>query len=175
MSEKSTLDRLDERKEPPARGVPLTLDRLVRPRKVYSGSPAFSSMPPRQNQYDSGLLAASMASTWRLRQQHAVKTSIPVNCPWGSARSCRVAPVHSRLPIAGPVLSLHTRAPLPSHVGPQQQDPPACSQESCHPSEPPWGSARSSCESPIHFRLHFAARFRVLSMCMCRARSCCCR
>jgi hypothetical protein len=58
-----------------------------------------------------------MASTWRLRQQSAMKTSIPVNCPWGSARSCRVAPVHFRLPIAGPVLSL-----FQSRVGPQQQD-----------------------------------------------------
>jgi hypothetical protein len=62
-------------------------------------------MPLRQNQYDSGMLTASIASTWRLRQQRAVKTSIPVNCPWGSAHSCRVAPVHSRLPIASPVLS----------------------------------------------------------------------
>jgi hypothetical protein len=34
-----------------------------------------------------------MASTWRLRQQHAMKTSIPVNCPWGSALSCCMAPV----------------------------------------------------------------------------------
>ncbi len=42
-----------------------------------------------------------------------MKLSIPVNCPWGSACSCRVAPVHFRLPIGGPVLSLYVRAPLP--------------------------------------------------------------
>jgi hypothetical protein len=59
-----------------------------------------------------------MASTWQLRQQRAMKTSVPVNCPWGSARSCCVAPVHFRLPIAGQVLSLHVRAPLPVPRGP---------------------------------------------------------
>jgi hypothetical protein len=40
-----------------------------------------------------------------------MKSSIPVNCPWGSARSCRVAPAHFRLPIGGPMLSLLVRAP----------------------------------------------------------------
>jgi hypothetical protein len=42
-----------------------------------------------------------------------MKLSILVNCPWGLARFCRVAPVHFRLPIGGPVLSLHVCAPLP--------------------------------------------------------------
>jgi hypothetical protein len=42
-----------------------------------------------------------------------MKFSIPANCPWGSARSCRVAPVHFRPPIGAPVLSLHVCAPLP--------------------------------------------------------------
>ncbi len=42
-----------------------------------------------------------------------MKSSIPVNCLWGSARSCRVAPVHFRPPIGGLALSLHIRAPLP--------------------------------------------------------------
>ncbi len=59
------------------------------------------------------VLAALMASTWQLRQQRVMKTSIPVNCPWGSVRSCHVVAVHFRLPIAGPVLSLHVSAPLP--------------------------------------------------------------
>jgi hypothetical protein len=100
-----------------------------------------------------------MASMWRLRQQRAMKTSVPVNCPWGSVRTCRVAPVHFQPPIAGPVLSPHVRAPLPSHVGPQQQGHSACSQESCHPGGPPWGSARPRHEAHIHFQLHFMARF----------------
>jgi hypothetical protein len=133
--------------------VPLTLVRLVLSRKVCS-SPAYRSLLPCQNQCDSGVLAALMASTWRLRQQCAMKSSIPVNYPWGSARSCRVAPVHFRPPIASPVLSLHVRAPLPVPRGPPAKGP-VCNKEVCHPGEPPWGSARSSCEAPIHFRPHF--------------------
>ncbi len=43
----------------------------------------------------------------------------------------------------------------------------------CLPSEPPWGSAHSNCEAPIHFRLQFTAWFRVLSTCTCRAQGCC--
>ncbi len=51
-----------------------------------------------------------------------MKSSIPVNCPWGSARSSRVAPIHYWLPIGSPVSSLHVRAPLSrSHAGPQQR------------------------------------------------------
>jgi hypothetical protein len=97
-----------------------------------------------------------------LRQQRALRTSIPVNCPWGSARTCRVAPIHFRPPIAGPVLSPHIRAPLQSHVDPQQQDQSACSQESCHPGGPPWGQHIPRREAPIHFRPHSAARFEFL-------------
>ncbi len=111
---------IDEWKEPPAHGVPLTVDRLVRPRKVYFWSPAFSSMPPCQNQDNSGVLVASMASTWKLRQQRTMKTSIPVNCPWGSARSCHVAPVHFRspMPAHGCFFSAHVQIimPGPPHV-----------------------------------------------------------
>jgi hypothetical protein len=114
---------VDEWKEPPASGVPLTEDRLMRSREIYSGSPAFSSLPLHQNQCDSGMLAASMASTCRLRQQRAMKTSIPVNCPWGSACSCRMAPIHFQPPIAGLVLSLHVRAPLPVPHGPPATGP----------------------------------------------------
>jgi hypothetical protein len=77
-------------------------------------------------------------------------------------------PIHFRPPIASPVLSPHlraplpsphVRAPLPSHVGPQQQDQSVCSQESSHPSGPPWGSASPRHEASIHFRLHIAAQF----------------
>jgi hypothetical protein len=49
---------VDEQKEPPACGILLTLDCLVQSRKVYSWTPAYSSMLPRQNQYDSGVLVA---------------------------------------------------------------------------------------------------------------------
>jgi hypothetical protein len=42
-----------------------------------------------------------------------MKSSIPVNCPWGSACSCCVTPVHFRPPVGSPVLSLHVHAPLP--------------------------------------------------------------
>jgi hypothetical protein len=137
---------------------------------------AFSSSPPRQNQYryDSGMLAASMASTWRLRQQRAMKSSIPMNYPWGSARTCHVAPVHFQPPIAGPVLSPHVCAPLPSHVGPQQQDQSACSQESCHPGGPQWGQCVPGMRPPSTFG-RILRPVRVLSTCMCRTRSCCCR
>jgi hypothetical protein len=127
-------------------------------------------MPPRQNQYDSDVLAASTESTWRLRQQCAMKTSIPVNCPWGSARSCRMAPVHFQPPIAGPVLRLHVCAPLPVPRG-LPATGPACSQESCRPGEPPWGSTRSSREAPIHFWPHFAAQFRVTSCARARPKA----
>jgi hypothetical protein len=51
----------------------------------------------------------------------AMKSSIPVNFLWGSARSCRVVPVHFWLPIGGPVLSLHVRAPLPVPRRPQRR------------------------------------------------------
>jgi hypothetical protein len=93
-----------------------------------------------------------------LRQQRAMKTSILVNCPWGSARTCRMAPVHFRPPIAGPVLSPHVRAPLPSQVGPSNRTNNVQSREL--PSR--WtavGPARPRRETPIHFRMHSAARF----------------
>jgi hypothetical protein len=75
----------------------------------------------------------------------------PGELPWGSACTCRVAPVHFRLPIAGPVLSPHVHAPLPSHVGPQQQDQSACSQESCHPGGPLWGQHVPGVRPPSTF------------------------
>jgi hypothetical protein len=68
---------------------------------------------------------------WRPRGSSAVevaramKSSIPVNCPWGSARSCRVAPIHFWLPIGCPVLSLHVCAPLPVPRRPPAKGP-AC-------------------------------------------------
>jgi hypothetical protein len=75
----------------------------------------------------------------------------PGELPWGSARTCRVAPIHFRPPIAGPVLSPHVRASLPSHVGPQQQDQSACSQESCLPGGPPWGQHVPGVRPPSTF------------------------
>jgi hypothetical protein len=103
-----------------------------------------------------------------------MKSSVLVNCPWGSACSCWVTTVHFLPTIAGPVLSLHIRAPLPVPRGPPAKGP-VCNKENCQPGEPPWGLARSSCEAPVHFRPHFTARFWVLSMCTRWAQGCCCR
>ncbi len=60
-----------------------------------------------------------------------------------------------------------------SYVGPQQKVQPAVD-EICL-SRAPRGSACSSQEASIHFRLQFTARFWVLSMCMCPAQGCCFR
>ncbi len=49
-----------------------------------------------------------------------MKSSIPVNYRWGSACSCCVALIRFRLPIGGPVWSLHVCAPLPV-PGPQRR------------------------------------------------------
>ncbi len=73
------------------------------------------------------MLTALMASTWvALEVARAMKSSVPVNCPWGSARSCRVAPIHFRPPIGGPVSSLHVHAPLTVPRRPPAKGP-ACS------------------------------------------------
>ncbi len=103
-----------------------------------------------------------------------MKLSVPVNCPWGSARSCRVAPIHFQPPIGGPVSSLQVRAPLPGPMWPPAADP-VCSELSCHPSEPPWGSAHSSCEAPIHFRPQLTARFRASPRAHTGPKCCCFR
>jgi hypothetical protein len=116
----------------------------MRSREVYCILEHLLSVHCRHAKTSTGMILAcwrtrSMASTWRLRKQRAMKTSILVNCPCGSARTCRMAPFHFRPPIASLVLSPHICNPLQSHVGPQQQDQSACSQESCHPGGPPWG------------------------------------
>jgi hypothetical protein len=59
----------------------------------------------------------------------AMKSSVLVNCPWGSARSCRMAPVHFRLPIGGPMSGLYVRAPLPVPRGPPAEGPACCEVE----------------------------------------------
>jgi hypothetical protein len=89
-----------------------------------------------------------------------MKSFVPVNCPWGLARSCRVAPVHFRPPIGGPVSSLHVRAPLPGPTWPPAVGP-VFNELSCHPGELPWGSARSSREAPIHFRRNLRPGFEL--------------
>jgi hypothetical protein len=104
----------------------------------------------------------SMVSTWvAVEAARAVKSSIPVNYPWGSTRSCRVAPVHFRSPIGGPVSSLHVCVPphrrtrAPSRRSSMQHG------RGCPPGEPPWGSHAPVVSAPIHFRPLFAARFRA--------------
>jgi hypothetical protein len=89
-----------------------------------------------------------------------MKLSVPVNWPWGSARSSRVAPVHFRPPSGCPVLSLHIRAPFQVPRGPLARGS-VCREVSCHLSELLWGLARSSREAPIHFWPQFMARFRA--------------
>jgi hypothetical protein len=76
-----------------------------------------------------------------------MKSSFPVNCLWGSARSSQVAPVHFWPPIGRPVSSLHIRAPFQIPRGPPAEGS-VHSEVSCHRGELPWGSARSSREGP---------------------------
>ncbi len=87
-----------------------------------------------------------------------MKSSIPVNCPWRSARSSCMTTVHFRPLIGGPVLSLHVRAPFPVPRWPLAKGP-ACSGRDL----PSWwtavGSARFSHEAPICFLPQFLARF----------------
>jgi hypothetical protein len=56
------------------------------------------------------------------------------------------------------VLSLHVRAPLLVPAGPQLKVQRVV-KEICHPSKPPWGSACSSREAPIHLRPQLMAWF----------------
>jgi hypothetical protein len=141
----------------------------MRSREVYSCSPAFSSLAPCQNQYryDSGVLAALMASTWRSRQQHAMKTSILVNCPWGSALTCRVAPVHFRPPSVEPPC---TCSPSKPH-GPPATGPISVQWRELSSQWTVVGLSTSQAWGPHPL----AARFRVLSTCTSRTRSCCSR
>jgi hypothetical protein len=78
LSERSTLATIEEPKKSPALGLPLTLDRLLKSWKVYSSAPAYSSILPCYNQYGSGVLTASMASTWVTLE---VATCNEVVCP----------------------------------------------------------------------------------------------
>jgi hypothetical protein len=114
-------------KKASARGLPLTLDRLMRSCKVYSSAPTCSSILPRSNQYTPGVLAASMVSAWsQLRKQRAMKSSCPGELPVGLSthqsrgprslsaahrlpgveppRTCTL-PVPRRLPAIGPACS----------------------------------------------------------------------
>ncbi len=158
-----------------ARGLPLTLDRLVWPRKVFSLAPAYSSIPPRHNQYDHGVLAASMASTW-VTVEVALGNEVvcPGELPVGLSTLLSVVPVHFRLPIGGLVSSLHVHAPLPGPTRPPAVGP-VCSELSFHPSEPLCGSACSCHEAPIHFRQQPTARFRASPCARAGPKSCCFR
>jgi hypothetical protein len=89
-----------------------------------------------------------------------MKSSVLVNCPWGSAFPSRVAPVHFQSPIGSLVSGLHVRAPFQVPRGPPARGS-VFREVSCHPVEPPWGSARSSREAPIHLGPQFTARFQA--------------
>ncbi len=120
-----------------------------------------SSIPPRHNP----LVwrgTVSMASTWVVVEAaRAVKSSIPVNCPWGSTRSCYMANVHFRSPIGGPVSSLHIRVPPTGPRGPPSRGSSVQRGRGCPPGDLPWGSHAPVAWAPIHFRPLFAACFRA--------------
>jgi hypothetical protein len=95
------------------------------------------------------MLTALMASTWvAVEVTRAVKSSVPVTCPWGSTRSCHMAPVHFWPPIGGLVSSLHVNAPLLVPHGPPAKGPACSDVELPSPNEPPWGS-----HAPVGFEL----------------------
>jgi hypothetical protein len=90
-----------------------------------------------------------------------MKSSILVTCPWGSACSCHVAPFTFDRPLGSPVLNLHVHVPFPVPRRLPAKGPVCSEKKNSHRGEPPWGSARSSREAPIHFRPQFTTRFRV--------------
>jgi hypothetical protein len=107
-----------------------------------------------------------------------MKSSIPLNCPWGSARSCHMAHIHFWLPNGGPVMSLHVHASLPCgppaegpacrlilacHVGPRMRK--RCAMKSSIPMNCPWGSACSCHIAPIHFQLPLGSPVLSLQVC----------
>jgi hypothetical protein len=96
----------------------------------------------------------------------------PGELPMGLSLLLLCGPIHFWLPIGDPVSSLHIGAPLPGPTWPPAVGP-VCSELSCHPSEPPRGSARSSRGAPIHFRPQLMAWFRA-SPRTCAGPKCCC-
>jgi hypothetical protein len=148
---------VEERKKLPALGLLLTLGRLVQSRKVYSWAPVYNSIPPRQNQYESGVLAARGLMA--------------------EVATCDEVIYPGELPVGLSTLLHSPHSLLASHWRPGVGPPCTCS-----PSSPtwapskrssvqwkrtailvnwPWVSARSSREAPIHFWPQFMARFRV--------------
>jgi hypothetical protein len=123
-----------------------------------------------------GVLTESMASTWvAVKAARAVKSSIPVNCPWGSTRSCRVAPVHFQSPIGSLVSSLHVRVPLTGPRGPPAEGPVCSAVEAAIPPVNRRGVARYSCEGPHPLLAAICGLVLSLPTCTCWAQYCCCR
>jgi hypothetical protein len=151
---------VEERKDLPARGLPPTLDRWVRSRKVYSWAPAYSSIPPPQNQYDS----EGWRPWWRphgLTVEVATCDEIipPGELPMGLSTLLSRVPRYLSATHWWPSDERSHRSPLPVPHGPQQKVQCAV-KENCQPCELPWGSACCR-EAPIHFRLQFMAQFQV--------------
>ncbi len=148
----------------------------MRSREVYPWTSAFSSSPPRQNQYryDSGLLAASRASAWRLRQQRAMK-----HLSQWTAHGAQHAPV------AWPPLTfgcpLPARCWAPTYVllfqatwAPSNRTN-QCAVKRAAISVDRRGASTSQAWGPHPLSAAFCGPVRVLSMCTYRTRSCCCR
>jgi hypothetical protein len=101
-----------KREGAPAGGLPLTLDHLVQPRKVYSSAPVCSSILPRHDH-----LVASMVSTWVTVE---VATCNVVVCP-------------SELPMGLSMLLLHGPCSLlVAHRRPSVRPPRTCSPSRSH-------------------------------------------
>jgi hypothetical protein len=133
----------------------------MRPCKVYSLAPAYSSIPPRHNQCVTGVLVASMASTLVPDEVAACDEvvylgELPVGLSTLLSHGPRSLSAAHWLPGVEPLFM----CTLPVLRGSPAKGP-VCSEVSCHPGEPPWGSASSSREAPIHFQPHFTARFRA--------------
>jgi hypothetical protein len=87
-----------------------------------------------------------------------MKSSIPKNCCGALYAPVTWPPFTFSHPLVAQCWASMYMFPFQSHTGPQQKVQCAV-EEICLPGEPPWGTALSSREAPIHFRPQFTARF----------------
>ncbi len=132
-------------------------------------------MLPRQNQCDSGVLVASMASTWSTVEVATCDELIyPGELPVGLSKLLsRGPPFTFSRPLAARCRASTYVPPFQVPRGPPAMSP-VCSVMSCHPGEPPWGQHAQSWGP--HSRS--AATYSPVSSfptCKCWAQSCCCR
>jgi hypothetical protein len=121
-----------------------------------------SSMLPRQNPLV-WRWTVSMVSTWvAVEAARTMKSSIPVNCPWGSTCSCPVAPIHFWSPIGGAVSSLHVRVPPTGPCGPPAEDPACSAVEAALPVDRRGARTLQSCGPPSTFGRYLQPGFKPL-------------